>query len=175
VPPAVARLAEIPGVSENLARAIIAEIGLDMSRFPTPGHLVSWAGLAPVAAQSGKRQGRGKKGHGDSYARNAATQAANGAAKTRTFLGERYQRLARRRGKARRRRGVGAAGGGGGVGRRSGPALSRAAAAPGPGAQPGSGTAGQLTRPMAVPPGPPGPARRPRRSPPGWPRWDGAR
>jgi transposase len=98
--PAAARLAEIPGVSENLARAIIAEIGLDMSRFPTPGHLVSWAGLAPVTAQSGTRA-KSKKGHGDTYARNAATQAANGAVKTQTFLGERYNRLARRRGKAR--------------------------------------------------------------------------
>ena len=53
--PAVARLAEIPGVSENLARAIIAEVGLDMARFPTAGHLVSWAGLCPSARQSGTR------------------------------------------------------------------------------------------------------------------------
>jgi transposase len=94
------RLAEIPGMSRDLARAIIAEIGLDMSRFPTPGHLVSWAGLVPETAQSGTRSGQ-KKGHGDGYARNAVTLAANGAAKTRTFLGERYQRVARRRGKAR--------------------------------------------------------------------------
>jgi transposase len=94
------RLAEIPGMSRDLARNLIAEIGLDMSRFPTPGHLVSWAGLAPETAQSGTRS-RSKKGHGDSYARNAATQAAGGAAKTKTFLGERYSRIARRRGKAR--------------------------------------------------------------------------
>ena len=53
--PAVARLAEIPGVSQNLARAIIAEVGLDMTRFPTAGHLVSWAGLCPSARQSGTR------------------------------------------------------------------------------------------------------------------------
>src|SRR3984885_5452182 len=44
---AVARLAEIPGISEDLARSIIAEIGLDMTRFRTAGHLVSWAGLCP--------------------------------------------------------------------------------------------------------------------------------
>jgi len=99
--PAVARLAEIPGMSEHLARNIIAETGPDMARFPAPGHPVSWAGLVPVAARSGNRHGRGKKGHGDSYARNAATQAANGASRTRTFLGERYSRVARRRGKAR--------------------------------------------------------------------------
>src|SRR5580704_15808882 len=50
---AVARLAQIPGVREDQARTIIAEVGLDMSRFPTAGHLVSWAGLCPSARQSG--------------------------------------------------------------------------------------------------------------------------
>ena len=50
---AVQRLAEIPGVSPQLAMAIIAETGLDMTRFPTAARLVSWAGLAPVAQQSG--------------------------------------------------------------------------------------------------------------------------
>jgi len=59
--PAVARLAEIPGISPDLARAIIAEIGLDMSRFPTAAHLVSWAGLCPSARQSGPRTRTGKK------------------------------------------------------------------------------------------------------------------
>ncbi|MGO9081350.1 MAG: transposase, partial [Streptosporangiaceae bacterium] len=53
--PAVARLAEIPGVSPALACSIIAETGLDMSRFPTAAHLVSWAGLCPRASQSGPR------------------------------------------------------------------------------------------------------------------------
>lgn len=97
---AAERLAEVPGISPDLARAIIAEVGLDMSRFPTAAHLVSWAGLAPVARQSGNRS-RKKKGQGDSYARGALGQAAIGASKTKTFLGERYQRLARRRGKPR--------------------------------------------------------------------------
>jgi transposase len=54
--PAAERLAEIPGVSLRLAREIIAETGLDMTRFPTADYLVSWAGLAPVARQSGPRQ-----------------------------------------------------------------------------------------------------------------------
>jgi transposase len=96
--PAVQRLAEIPGVSEGLATGLIAELGRDMSRFPTPGHLVSWAGTAPVPAQSGPRQGRGKKGHGNTCARRYATQAGNGAAGTATFLGERHQRLRSRPG-----------------------------------------------------------------------------
>ena len=98
---AVARLAEIPGVSENLARSIIAETGLDMTRFPSAAHLVSWAGLCPSARQSGARIRAGKKGQGDTWLRGALGQAATGAARTATFLGERYGRVARRRGKAK--------------------------------------------------------------------------
>jgi transposase len=99
--PAAARLAEIPGISPDLARTIIAEIGLDMTRFPTAAHLVSWAGLCPSARQSGPRTRAGKKGHGDTWLRGALGQAATGAARTQTFLGERYHRIARRRGKAK--------------------------------------------------------------------------
>jgi len=99
--PAAARLAEIPGLSLDLAAAIIAETGLDMTRFPTSGHLVSWAGLCPVARQSGPRARAGKKGHGNSYLRGYLGQAAIGAARTTTFLSERYHRIARRRGKAK--------------------------------------------------------------------------
>ena len=94
------RLAEIPGISVWLAIVIIAEIGLNMAAFPTPAHLVSWMGLCRSAAQSGTRHGKGKPKKGNSYARAAAGQAAIGAARTATFLGERYARIARRRGKA---------------------------------------------------------------------------
>jgi transposase len=99
--PAVARLAEVPGISPDLARAIIAETGLDMSRFPTAAHLVSWAGLCPSARQSGPRTRAGKKGQGNTWLRGTLGQAANGAARTQTFLGERYHRILRRRGKAK--------------------------------------------------------------------------
>ena len=95
---ATERLAEIPGVSPTLAMAIIAETGLDMTRFPTAGHLVSWAGLAPVARQSGPRNRKPKKGQGDAYLKGYCTQAANGAARTETFLGERLRRLSKRLG-----------------------------------------------------------------------------
>jgi transposase len=98
---AVTRLAQIPGVSEDLARSIIAETGLDMTRFPTAGHLVSWAGLCPAARQSGPRTRAGKKGRGDTWLRSALGQAVPGAARTPTFLGERYARIVRRRGKAK--------------------------------------------------------------------------
>ena len=99
--PAALRLAEIPGVSEQMAAAIIAETGLDMTRFPTAAHLVSWAGLCRVASQSGPRSRGGKKGHGNTYLRSSLGQAAIGAARTATFLGERYGRIARRRGKVK--------------------------------------------------------------------------
>ena len=98
---AVTRLAQIPGISEDLARSIIAETGLDMTRFPTAAHLVSWAGLCPSARQSGPRTRAGKKGQGNRYLRGHLGQAAIGAAGTATFLGERYHRIARRRGKAK--------------------------------------------------------------------------
>ena len=94
------RLAEIPGISVWLAIVIIAEIGLNMAVFPTPAHLVSWIGLCRSAAQSGTRHGKGKQKKGNSYARAAAGQAAIGANGTATFLGERYRRIARRRGGA---------------------------------------------------------------------------
>jgi len=102
-PAAASRLAEIPGVSHKLAMAIIAETGLDMTRFPTAAHLVSWAGLAPVARQSGPRSRKPKKGQGDTYLKNYCTQAATGAATTSTFLGERVRRLSRRLGGNRAR------------------------------------------------------------------------
>jgi transposase len=105
--PAAERLAEIPGVSLELARAIIAETGLDMTRFPTAARLVSWAGLAPAARQSGPRNRKPAKGHGDAYLKGYCTQAATGAARTETFLGERLRRLSRKLGGTRARCAVG--------------------------------------------------------------------
>ena len=105
--PADRRLAEIPGVSLELARAIIAETGLDMTRFPTAAHLASWAGLAPAARQSGPRTRKPAKGKGDAYLKGHCTQAAAGAAKTDTFLGERLRRLSRKLGGTRARCAVG--------------------------------------------------------------------
>jgi transposase len=96
--PAADRLDEIPGLGREAAAALIAEIGLDMSRFPSPQALVSWAGLTPTARQSGPRKGRGKKGRGNTYAKQIAVLAAYAAANTDTFLGERFRRLAARPG-----------------------------------------------------------------------------
>jgi transposase len=78
-----------------------------MTRFPTAAHLVSWAGLAPAARQSGPRNRKPAKGQGDSYLKGYCTQAATGAAGTGTFLGERLRRLSRRLGGNRARCAVG--------------------------------------------------------------------
>ena len=97
---AVARLDEVPGIGPVAAAAVIAEIGIDMSRFPTPGHLASWAKFAPgVKESAGKKKGKGSTGHGDPYLARVLGEAAVSASKTDTFLGERYRRIARRRGK----------------------------------------------------------------------------
>jgi transposase len=98
--PAVARLDEIPGVGATAAAVIIAEVGVDMSRFPTPAHLSSWARFAPgVKESAGRKKGTGSTGHGDRYLARVLGEAAVGASRTNTFLGERYRRIARRRGK----------------------------------------------------------------------------
>jgi transposase len=98
----VDKLDEIPGVGTTAARVIIAEVGVDMSRFPTPAHLASWARFAPgVKESAGKNKGKGTTGHGNRYLARVLGEAAVSAGKTNTFLGERYRRLARRRGKKR--------------------------------------------------------------------------
>ena len=78
-----------------------------MTRFPTAGHLACWAGLAPAARQSGPRSRKPAKGQGDAYLKGHCTQAAAGAAKTDTFLGERLRRLSRKLGGTRARCAVG--------------------------------------------------------------------
>ena len=99
---AVEQLDEIPGVGATAAHVILAEIGLDMSRFVTAAHLCSWARFAPgVKESAGKKKGRGTTGHGNPYLARVLGEAAVAAGKTDTFLGERYRRIARRRGKKR--------------------------------------------------------------------------
>src|SRR5450631_1581302 len=101
VRPAIARLDEVPGISRHTAQVILAETGLDMSRFPTAGHLVSWAKLSPRTIQSGAKSTPGKTGKGNPYLKGALGEAAAAAARTDTFLGERYRRIVKRRGKLR--------------------------------------------------------------------------
>ena len=97
----VERLDEVPGIAERAAQIIIAEIGLDMAQFPTPAHLVSWAKLSPQTIQSGPRSKARQDRQGNRYPKGVLGEVAAAAARTDTFLGERYRRLVRRRGKQR--------------------------------------------------------------------------
>jgi transposase len=96
---ALQRLAEIPGIGPRGAQVILAEVGLDMTRFPTAGHLASWTKLCPRTIQSGAKSRAGKTGKGNPYLKGILGEAAAAAAKTDTFLGERYRRIVKRRGK----------------------------------------------------------------------------
>ena len=99
---AAARLDEIPGIGPIAAAIIIAEVGTDMSRFPTAGHLCSWAKFSPgTKSSAGKTKGNGATGHGNRYLARVLGEAAVGAARTDTFIGERYRRIAKRRGNKR--------------------------------------------------------------------------
>ncbi len=95
----IARLEEITGIGRGAAQVIVAELGTDMTQFPTPGHAASWAKLTPRAIQSGATSKAGRTGKGNPYLRGATGVAVMTAARTETFLGARYRRHARRRGK----------------------------------------------------------------------------
>jgi transposase len=93
----IAQLDAIPGFGVTTAQDLIAEIGTDMTVFPTAGHLCSWARVAPrVKESAGRRKGSSTTGHGNAYADGALGEAAVSAGRTQTFLGAKYRRLCRR-------------------------------------------------------------------------------
>jgi transposase len=94
----LARLDEIPGINTTVARIVISEIGIDMSRFPTADQLASWAGLAPRKKQSGGKTFPARVLPANRYLRPALVQAAKATRLTDSYLGEQYRRIARRRG-----------------------------------------------------------------------------
>jgi transposase len=99
---AVALLDTIPGVNRRIAEVMLAEMGLDMSQFPTADHLASWAGLAPGNNQSGGKRYSGRTTKGNRALSSIMVQGAWSAVRTKdTFLKSRYHRLAARRGKKR--------------------------------------------------------------------------
>jgi transposase len=99
---AAERLKSIPGVEQRTAEGLIAEIGTDMERFPTSGHLASWAGMCPGNNESAGQHRSGRTTKGDRWLRQALRQAAWAASHTKgTYLSAQYHRLAARRGKKR--------------------------------------------------------------------------
>jgi transposase len=92
------RIAEIPGVGLATAQTIIAEVGADVSAFPTPGHLASWAGLAPKARESAGRAKPGRTAKGNRHLAGALGQVVLAQARTQTFYGARYRRIRASRG-----------------------------------------------------------------------------
>lgn len=96
------RLDQITGINRRIAEIILAEIGSDLSRFPTAKNLTSWAGICPGNHESAGKRLSGKIRKGNVRLRQALIEAAHGAARSKnTFLGELYRRLARRMGKYR--------------------------------------------------------------------------
>lgn len=94
------RLATITGVAERAAECILAEIGADMTRFPTAGHLAKWAGVCPGNNITGGKRRSGRTIAGDKWLRDILVQCAWAASHNRdTYLGALYWRLARRIGK----------------------------------------------------------------------------
>ena len=98
---AVERISALPGGGPDSARAVIGEIGLDMTVFGTGPRLCSWAKVSPRTVQSGRKTAKATTGKGNPYLKAALGQMAMGASKTETFLGARYRRLAKRMPKAK--------------------------------------------------------------------------
>ncbi|MBT2445179.1 IS110 family transposase [Streptomyces sp. ISL-36] len=95
-------LTTIPGVSTKSAEVILAEIGMDMARFPSAAHLASWAGMCPGNHESAGKHTSGKSRPGDPWLKGALGLAAAAAARSKdTYLASRYKRIAIRRGKKR--------------------------------------------------------------------------
>jgi transposase len=99
---AIALLDTIPGVGQRAAEILIAEIGTDMSRFPSAKHLASWAGMCPGNHESGGKRLSGKTRKGNRWLRQVLVEIAHVASKTKnTYLAAQYKRIAARRGKKR--------------------------------------------------------------------------
>jgi len=95
-------LMTIPGVKQRTAEVLIAEIGVDMSSFPTPKHLASWAGMCPGNDESAGKRRSGKTRKGSKWLRSTLTESAIAAARTKnSYLSAQYQRLRGRRGHAK--------------------------------------------------------------------------
>ena len=92
----------IPGVKQRTAEVLIAEIGVDMTAFPTPKHLASWAGVCPGNDESAGKRRSGKTRKGSKWLRATLAEARSPPTKTKdSYLAAQYQRLRGRRGHAK--------------------------------------------------------------------------
>src|SRR5262249_36266138 len=95
----LARLDTIPGVARRTAEGIAAELGCDMTRFPTAGHAASWAGLCPGNHESAGKRLSGRTRFANRSLRQALVESARGAVRKRdSYLAAQYRRLVKRRG-----------------------------------------------------------------------------
>lgn len=92
------RLDTIPGVGRRIAEIVVAEVGPDVQRFPSPGHLASWAGLCPGQNESAGKRHSGKTRKGNRWLRSALVEAAQASTRSRTYLAAQFRRLRSRRG-----------------------------------------------------------------------------
>ena len=92
------RLSTIPGVSTRISQAMLSEMGADMGRFASAGHLASWVAICPGHDESAGKSRSGRTRRGSPWLRSALVQAAKAAARTQTYLGAQYRRIAARRG-----------------------------------------------------------------------------
>ncbi len=99
---ALERLDTIPGIGQRMAEILVAEIGIDMRRFPTAAHLASWAGMCPGNQESAGKRKTGRTRKGNVWLRTALIEAAHALGRGRgTYLAAQYRRLTARRGKKR--------------------------------------------------------------------------
>jgi transposase len=99
---ALERLDTIPGVGRRIAEIVVAEVGADLSRFPTAGHIASWAGMCPGNHESAGKRLSGRTRKGNPWLRAALIEAGQAAGHTKqTYLGAQFRRLTARRGKKR--------------------------------------------------------------------------
>jgi len=98
----IVRLCEVPGVSRRVSEVVLAEIGVDMQRFPTAKHLASWAGMCPGHHESAGKRKSGRTRHGSSWLKTALVEAGWSASRTKdTYLAAQFRNISRRRGAKR--------------------------------------------------------------------------
>lgn len=96
--PQLEALVTLPGIGRRTAETMLAEVGADMTRFPSSRHLASWAGLCPGNDESAGKRRSGRTRKGSPWLRSALVESAIVAGRSKTYLGAQFHRIAARRG-----------------------------------------------------------------------------